>query len=131
VNDLANAAATKRPMSPASDKTQTPPARVDQQPFLGAIQQLVDDGTISATQGHAVDSEIQTGRIDTHTLASSGFTQAQLQAVQQALGNTKRALAPAAARAPASTKELPPPGTRAPSGRKEPPTAAWEQQHAK
>jgi hypothetical protein len=121
---LANAAATKRPTSPARDKTQTPPSPVNQQPFVDAIQQLVNDGTISSTQGQAVDSQIQTGRIDTQTLASSGFTQAQLQAVQQALRNTKRALAaPAVAGAPASTKEPPPSGICAPSG-KEPPAAA-------
>ena len=61
---------------------------------MNAIQQLVNDGTITATEGQAVDREIQAGRVDTDTLASSGFTQAQLQAVEQALGNTKRALAP-------------------------------------
>jgi hypothetical protein len=62
---------------------------------LDAIQQLVDNGTITATEGQAVDREIQAGRVDTDTLASSGFTPTQLQAVQQALGNTKRALAAA------------------------------------
>jgi hypothetical protein len=63
------------------------------QPFLAAAQRLVNDGTISATEGQALDREIRGARIDTQTLASSGFTQTQLQAVQQALANTKRALA--------------------------------------
>jgi len=61
------------------------------QPFLTAVQRLVNDGTITAAEGQAVDREIQAGRFDPDTL--SGFTQAQLQAVDQALANTKRALA--------------------------------------
>ena len=65
------------------------------------MQRLVDNGTITAAQGQAVDAEIRTGRIDTDTLASAGFTRAQLQALQQALANTKRGLA---ATAPAAAK---------------------------
>jgi len=61
------------------------------QPFLTAVQRLVNDGTITAAEGQAVDREIQASRFDPNTL--SGFTQAQLQAVDQALANTKRALA--------------------------------------
>jgi hypothetical protein len=75
-------------------KTRTPPPAVNHQPFLSAIQQLVDDRTITVTEGQTVDREIQAGRVDTDTLASHGFTQTELQAVQQALGNAKRALAP-------------------------------------
>jgi hypothetical protein len=56
--------------------------------FLDAIQQLVDNGTITAAEGQTVDREIQQGRVDTQTL--SGSTQAQLAAVRQALRNTKR-----------------------------------------
>ena len=108
----------KTPTYPAPDKSQTPRPAVNPQPFLDAIQRLVDDGTISATQGQAVDSAIQTGGIDTQTLASSGFTQAQVEAVQQALGRAKRALAPAAGRGPRTPKEPPPSGTVAPGGGK-------------
>jgi hypothetical protein len=75
------------------DKTQTPQPPANQQPFLTAIDQLVGNGTISATQGQAVDSQIQQGYIDPSTL--TGFTPTQLQAVQQALANAKQALAPA------------------------------------
>ena len=85
----------KTPGSPL-EKTQAPQPPVNHQPFLDAIQQLVDNGTITATEAQVVDSEIVAGRVDTDTLASSGFTSAQLDAVQQALGNAKRALAPAA-----------------------------------
>jgi hypothetical protein len=88
---VAKSGATKTPASPLPVKTHAPQPSANPQPFLNAIQQLVDNGTITATEGLAVDREIQTGRVDTDTLASSGFTQAQLQAVQQALGNAKRA----------------------------------------
>jgi hypothetical protein len=85
----------KTPTAPVPGKSRTPqPA--DSQPFLNAIQRLVDNGTITATEGQAVDGEIQAGTLDSDTLASSGLTQTQLQAVQQALADTKRALAPAA-----------------------------------
>lgn len=87
----ASPGAEKTPASPAPNKSHAPEPSASPQPFLSAIQRLVDNGTITATEGQAVDREIQQGRIDTQTL--SGFTQAQLQAVDQALGNTKRALA--------------------------------------
>jgi hypothetical protein len=62
-------------------------------PFLSDVQRLVNDGTITAAQGQTVDQSILAGGIDTDTL--SGFTQAQKQAVQRALSNTKLALASA------------------------------------
>jgi hypothetical protein len=89
---LANGS-TKTPTPPEPDKNHSPQPSPNPQPFLNAIQQLVNNGTITATQGQTVDREIQAGRIDTDTLASSGFTPTQLQAVQQTLGNAKRALA--------------------------------------
>ena len=97
---VADGGATKTPTCPMPDKAHAPAPAVSVQPFLTATQRLVDTGTITATEGQAVDREILAGRIDTDTLASSGFTQAQLQAVEQALGNTKRALAPTASRTP-------------------------------
>jgi hypothetical protein len=103
-----------------SGKTRTPQPGSNQ-PFLTAVLRLVNDGTISTTEGQAVDREIQQGYLDTSTL--TGFTQAQLQAVQQALKNTKRALAPAATGAPRTPKSPPPAGTGAPSGGKAPPPA--------
>jgi uncharacterized membrane protein YebE (DUF533 family) len=89
-----NSGATKTPTPPAPDKTDAPRPAVNHQPFLTAVQQLINDGTISAAEGQVLDREIQAGRVDTETLAASGFTATQLHAVQQALGNTKRALAP-------------------------------------
>jgi hypothetical protein len=88
------AGATKSPVSAVPDKTQQSGPPVNHQPFLSAVHQLVENGTLTAAEGQAVDREILAGRVDTNTLASSGFTQTQLQAVQQALGNAKRALAP-------------------------------------
>ena len=85
----------------AQDKTRAPQPGGVPQAFFDAVQRLVDSGTITAAQGQAVDAEIRTGRIDTDTLASAGFTRAQLQALQQALANTKRGLA---ATAPAAAK---------------------------
>ena len=95
---VATGPATKTPASGVPDKTQVPRPPVDHQPFLDAIRQLVDNGTITAAEAEVVDREIVAGRVDTDTLASSGFTAAQLPAVQQALGNAKRALATAVPR---------------------------------
>lgn len=75
---VANGGATKTPTS-----TPQPPA--NPQPFLNAIEQLVDNGTITATHGEAVDSQLRQGYFDSSTL--TGFTQAQIQAVEQALTN--------------------------------------------
>lgn len=93
---VANCDATKAPGSPAPAKTGAPEPRANPQPFLNDIQALVDNGAITASEAQTVDREIEAGRIDTDSLVSAGFTQAQLQAVQQALNNTKRGLAAAA-----------------------------------
>ena len=82
----------KTPGSPTI-KEDVPRPAVNHGPFFVAIERLVDNGTITATQGRAVDNEIGQGNFDSSTLA--GFTQTQLQAVERALTNTKRALVPA------------------------------------
>lgn len=83
---------TRTPSVPSKTHTSQPDSN---QPFLTAVQRLVDDGTISATEGQVIDREIRAGSVDTETLASSGFTPTQLQAVEQTLSNTKRTLAAA------------------------------------
>lgn len=93
---MVNCDATKTPGAAVPDKAGTPEPPPTPQPFLNDIQRLVDSGTITAAEGQAVDREIRVGRIDTDSLVSAGFTQPQLQAVQQALDNTKRGLAAAA-----------------------------------
>ena len=89
---VVNGAISKTPTAPMPVKTQTPQPG-SSQPFLDDVQRLVSDGTITAAEGQVLDGEIQVGRVDTDTLASSGFTQAQLQAVQQTLSATKSAMA--------------------------------------
>ncbi len=111
------------PTPPMRTKTRTPQSGSDQ-PFVTAVQKLVNDGTITTTQGQALDRELRAGRLDTQTLASSGFTATQLQAVEQTLQNTKRALAPGMTGASSAPKEPPLAGTGAPSGGKQPPPAA-------
>jgi hypothetical protein len=66
-----------------------PPA--NPQPFLNAVEQLVSNGTITTTQGQAVDRQLRQGYFDSSTL--TGLTQAQIQAVENAIGNAKQALA--------------------------------------
>jgi hypothetical protein len=94
---VAKGEATKAPTSPVPGKTHTSQPGSNQ-PFLTAVKRLVDDGTISTTEGQALGRAILAGRIDTQTLVSSGFTHTQLQAVEQTLANTKRALANASTR---------------------------------
>jgi hypothetical protein len=95
------------------------------QPFLADVQRLVNDGTISRTQGQAVNRQILAGRLDTQTLASSGFTQSQLQAVEQALTSTKRALASSSPKASPGSKPAAPA-----RGSKPPPPAGSAKAHA-
>jgi hypothetical protein len=93
---VVNCSATKAPPSAAAEKTGAAKPPANPQAFLNDIQQLVANGTITATEARTVDREIIAGKVDTDTLTASGFTGAQLDAVSQALGNTKRALAAAA-----------------------------------
>jgi hypothetical protein len=124
----AHAAATNSSTKtvPAGTVKNRPPqqnANNPNNPFLIAVQRLVNDGTITTTEGQAVDREILAGSVDPQTLTSSGFTQTQLQAVEQTLDNTKRALASGVTGGARAPKEPPPVGTGAPSGGKEPPPA--------
>jgi hypothetical protein len=91
----ADCSTTKTP-SQAPNKGVAPQPSPSPQVFLNDIQQLVGNGTITAAEAQVVDREIVAGRVDTDSLTASGFTHAQLDAVQQALANTKRGLAAAA-----------------------------------
>ena len=93
---VANCDTTKAAAPMVKDNTGAPEPNANPQPFLDDIQRLVDNGAITAAEGQVVDREIEAGRVDTDSLTAAGFTQTQLQAVQQALGNTKRGLASAA-----------------------------------
>jgi hypothetical protein len=89
----ATGAPIKSPAGPLPNKSQAQPPPVDPQLFLNAIQRLVNDGTITSAEAQVVDREIRAGRVDTDSLTASGYTPAQLQAVQNALGSAKSALA--------------------------------------
>ncbi len=93
---VANCDTTKTAAPGVKAETGAPEPKADPQPFLNDIQRLVDNGTITAAEAQVVDHEIQAGRVDTDSLAAAGFTQAQVQAVQQALSSTKRGIAAAA-----------------------------------
>ncbi len=82
---------TKTPVSPAPNKGHAhQPGSV--QPFLNAVQRLVSNGAISAAEGQAVDTEIETGTIDTDMFTSDGLTAPQTQALQDALTSAKESL---------------------------------------
>jgi hypothetical protein len=83
-----------QPSQPGTVKTRGSQPAPNQQPFLDAVTQLVDNGAITAAQGQVVDDQIQTGRVDTDALVAAGFTQNQADAVQQALGSVKQSMAP-------------------------------------
>jgi hypothetical protein len=119
---VANGSTTKAPTAPIPGKAETPQPGSGR-PFVTAVQRLVTDGTISTAEGQALDRQIRAGMLETQTLASSGFTPTQLQAVEQALANTKRALATAVIGDPSTPKQPPPTGIRAPGGGKQPPPA--------
>jgi len=62
--------------------------------FLDAVAQLVQGGTISAAQGHAVDAQIETGSMDPDQMVARGvLTAAQMAAVNDRLVAVKKGLA--------------------------------------
>jgi hypothetical protein len=63
-------------------------------PFIAAVAQLVQNGTITDAQAHVIDADIQAGSIDPQQLVASGtLTSAQMQAVNNRLVAVKRGLA--------------------------------------
>lgn len=94
-------AVTKTPTAGLPTTTQGSEASPNSnQPFLSAVAQLVSHGTITAAEGQTLASDVQAGGVDTDALAVSGFTQQQLQAVQQALGSAKESIANGARNGP-------------------------------
>jgi hypothetical protein len=78
-------------------------------PFLDAVAQLKQAGTITDAQARAIDADIQAGSIDPQQLVASGtLTAAQMQVVNDRLVAVKRGLAAAngdsGATAPAQAK---------------------------
>ena len=100
------------------------------QPFLTAVQQLVNDGTISTTRARPLIARFRPAasiRRRSHRAGSP----TQLQAVEQTLENTKRALAPGVTGAPRTAKHRRPQGPVPPVAGNLLPAAAGKQQHAK
>src|SRR5689334_6787426 len=66
-------------------------------PFLAAVAQMVQSGTIDHSQATVLDADIQRGRVDPDQLVSDGtLSQAQANTVMERLGAVKRSLAPGA-----------------------------------
>ena len=65
-------------------------------PFLAAVAQLVQAGTITDAQAQVVDADIQAGSIDPQQLVASGtLSSAQMQAVNDRLVAVKESVRPA------------------------------------
>ena len=65
-------------------------------PFLAAVAQLVQAGTINQYHANVLDAGIRAGSIDDSQLVANGtLTSAQMQAVENRLMAVKRSLAPA------------------------------------
>lgn len=72
-----------------------PGAQPSPAPFLAAVAQLVQAGTINESQARVLDAGIRAGRIDPGALVASGtLSSAQMQAIISRLGAVKRSIAP-------------------------------------
>jgi hypothetical protein len=87
------ATAGTNPPAPKPPVRVTGPAPSVPQPLQNAVQQIVNNGTITAAQGRTLDGDIRAGTVHPDQLASQGFTQGQVEAVQQMLRSTKLQLA--------------------------------------
>ena len=66
-------------------------------PFLAAVAQMVQAGTVDQAQARVLDADIRKGRIDPDVLLANGtLSQAQANTVMERLGAVKRSLAPGA-----------------------------------
>ena len=66
-------------------------------PFLAAVAQMTQAGTIDEAQARVLDADIRTGRIDPVQLVANGtLSQAQADTAMERLGAVKRSLAPGA-----------------------------------
>jgi hypothetical protein len=64
-------------------------------PFLAAIAQLVQAGTINDAQARVLDADIRAGSIDPNQVVANGtLSSAQVQTVMERLAAVKRSLAP-------------------------------------
>ena len=97
------AAPVKAPATDASCTTSAAGAKIrgsdpgpGSGPFLAAVAQLAQAGTITDAQARVLDADIRAGSIDPQQLVASGtLTSAQMQVVNNRLVAVKRALAAA------------------------------------
>jgi hypothetical protein len=99
---VVSATADTNPPAPKPPVQVTGPAQSVPPALQSGVQQLVNNGTITAGQGQTLDSDIKAGTVHPDQLASQGFTPAQIDAVQQMLRNAKLQLA-AGGNGPGST----------------------------
>lgn len=86
-DDHAASAGVKSPAAPAESDG----------PFLAAVRQMVQAGTINDPQARILDADIRIGRIDPDQLVADGkMSSAQAHALMDRLGAIKRSMAPAA-----------------------------------
>jgi hypothetical protein len=88
-----DATAGTTPPSPKPSVQVTGPAQSVPPALKNAVQQLVNNGTITAAQGQTLDSDIEASNVHADVLVSQGFTQTQIEAIGQMLTSTKLQLA--------------------------------------
>lgn len=81
--------------SPPALKAPAPDRGPGDGPFLAAVAQMQQAGTITAAQARVLDTDLRIGRIDTDRLVNDGtFSAAKMHTVIDRLGAIKRSLAP-------------------------------------
>jgi len=82
-------------------KSPSPSPAESDAPFLAAVAQMVQAGTINQAQASVLDTDIRRGQIDPDQLVSNGtLSQSQADTVMERLGAVKRSLAPGAQASP-------------------------------
>lgn len=77
-------------------KAAAPSAGPGPGPFIAAVAQLVQAGTITDAQAQVLDADIRAGSIDPQQLVANGtLSSAQIQAVNDSLVTVKQSLRPA------------------------------------
>jgi hypothetical protein len=88
-----DATAGTTPPPPKPPVQVTGPAQSVPLALQNAVQQLVNNGTITAAQAQTLDSDIKASNVHADVLASQGFTTTQIAAIGQMLTSDKLQLA--------------------------------------
>jgi hypothetical protein len=84
-----DATAVTTPASPKPPVQVTGPAQSVPPALQNAVQQLVNNGTITSAQEQTLDNDIKASNVHADVLASQGFTQTQIAAIGQMLTSAK------------------------------------------